>query len=111
MVTLAGSRVAYMLPAGLHQPQGEAGDAQHAAIAPSVGVGLRRTRRVAGRWRMQAQVLVVCKVGAAHSLAALTSYLAAFAAAAVWLLPLLLLLPLPLLLLGWLHFLKGINHA
>ena len=69
-----------------------AGDAQRAAAAPSVGVGLCCARRVASRWRMQAWVLVVCKVGAAHSLAALTSYLVAFAAAAVWLLPLLLLL-------------------
>ena len=46
---------------------------------------------------MQARVLVVCKVGAAHSLVALTSYLVAVAAAVVWLLPLLLLLLLLLL--------------
>ena len=38
---------------------------QHAAIAPGAGVGLLHPRRVASRWRMQAQVLAACKVGAA----------------------------------------------
>ena len=51
-----------------------------------MGIGaavvLRHARRVASRWRMQAQVLATCKVGAAHSLAALTSVLAFMAIAA-----------------------------
>ena len=34
---------------------------------------MHHARRVASRWQMQAQVLVACKFGAAHSLVALTS--------------------------------------
>ena len=49
--------------------------AQHAAVAPGVGVGLRHARRAAARLRMQAQVLAAYKVGAAHSLAALACVL------------------------------------
>ena len=49
--------------------------AQHTTITPGAGVGLHHTRRVAARLRVQAQVLAVCKVGAAHSLAALASVL------------------------------------
>ena len=37
---------------------------------------LRRHGRRDGRWRMQAQELAACKVGAAHSLAVLTSVIA-----------------------------------
>ena len=51
------------------------GRAQCTNIAPGVGVGLRSTRRAAARLSMQAQVLVACKVGAAHSLAALARVL------------------------------------
>ena len=61
----------------------ETGEAQSIAIAPGAGVGLRHARRAASRRRMQAQVLVTSKVGAAHSLAALTSYVVVIAAAAV----------------------------
>ena len=50
--------------------------AQRTAIAPGAGVGLRCTGRVDARLRMQAQVLLAYKVGAAHSLAALASVLA-----------------------------------
>ena len=46
---------------------------QRAAIAPGAGVGLHRAGRLASRWRLQTRVLVACKVGTAHSLAALTS--------------------------------------
>ena len=51
------------------------GGSWHAAVALSAGVGgPRRARRAAvARLRMQAQVLADCKVGAAHSLAALAS--------------------------------------
>ena len=50
------------------------GSPRHAAVILGAGVGgPRRTRRVAARLRMQAQVLVVYKVGAAHSLVALAS--------------------------------------
>ena len=51
------------------------GGSRCAAVALSAGVGgPRRARRAAvARLRMQAQVLADCKVGAAHSLAALAS--------------------------------------
>ena len=44
---------------------------QHLAIAPGAGVGLRNARSVPNRLRMQAQVLAVYKVGAAHFLVVL----------------------------------------
>ena len=51
------------------------GGSRRAAVALSAGVGgPRRARRAAvARLKMQAQVLADCKVGAAHSLAALAS--------------------------------------
>ena len=51
------------------------GGSRRAAVALSAGVGgPRRARRAAvARLKMQVQVLADCKVGAAHSLAALAS--------------------------------------